>query len=150
MILMGSKSDLDFANRIGAAAEEFGVSVEYAIASAHRTPKKVLQIAEEANSSKEPIVFIAVAGLSNALSGMLACATFWPIVTCPPGSSEDLPSSLRMPPGVAHGTVLGEQNAALYAVKILSLGDPALRKKVGDFLKQKAEKLEKDNSALKG
>ncbi len=146
IIAMGSKSDLEFAEKIGSAAKEFGVFVEYRIASAHRTPKKVLELAEKANLSKEPVVFVAVAGLSNALSGMLACATFWPVVTCPPGSSEDLPSSLRMPPGVSHATVLGELNAALYAVKILSVHDSPLRKKVDDYLKQRAEKLEKDDS----
>lgn len=150
IIAMGSKSDLEFCQKIGTKAEEFGVSVEYRIASAHRTPDAVLKMAKDANASKEPIVFIGVAGLSNALSGMLACATHWPVITCPPGDeSKDVWSSIRMPPGVAHGTVLGAENAALYAVKILCIHDSALRKKVDDYLKQRAEKLEKDDAAFK-
>ena len=48
---MGSKSDLEFCQKIGTTAKEFGVAVEYRIASAHRTPKTVLKTAEEANAS---------------------------------------------------------------------------------------------------
>ncbi len=150
IIAMGSKSDLEFCQKIGTAAQSFGVTVEYRVASAHRNPQTVLKMAHEANKSKEPIVFVGVAGLSNALSGMLACATHWPVVTCPPGDElKDVWSSLRMPPGVSHATVLGPENAALLAVKILLVNDAALRKKVDDYLKQKAEKLEKDDAGLK-
>lgn len=150
VIAMGSKSDLEFCQKIGAKVQEFGVTAQYRIASAHRTPNKVLQLAKEANASKDPVVFIAVAGLSNALSGMLACATFWPVVTCPPTDEhKDVWSSLRMPQGVAHGTVFGAENAALMAAKILAISDPALRKKVDDYLKQRADKLEKDDAGLK-
>ena len=151
IIAMGSRSDLEFCQKIGNAAQGFGVAVEYKIASAHRNPKKVLEMTDAANASKEPVVFIGVAGLSNALSGMLACATHWPVLTCPPGDElKDVWSSVRMPPGVAHGTVFGPENAALMAVKILSVHDAALRKKIDDYLKAKADKLEKDDSALKG
>lgn len=150
IIAMGSKSDLEFCQKIGNAAGQFGVPVQYRIASAHRTPESVLAMAREADASKDPVVFIGVAGVSNALSGMLACATHWPVVTCPPGDElKDVWSSIRMPPGVSHGTVLGPENAALYAVKILSVHDAALRRKVDDYLKQKADKLEKDDAALK-
>ena len=94
-------------------------------------------------------MFIAVAGLSNALSGQLACATHWPVLTCPPGDElKDVWSSVRMPPGVAHGTILGESNAALMAVKILSVHDTALRRKIRDYLKARADKLEQDDAAL--
>ncbi len=80
---------------------------------------------------------------------MLACATSWPVVTCPPGEApEDVWSSLKMPPGVAHATVLGAQNAALLAVKILSASDASLRKKVDAFLAKKAEALRKNDAAL--
>lgn len=150
IIAMGSKSDLPFCQQIASAAESFGVSAQFRIASAHRTPNAVLKMTADANKSKEPVVFIAVAGLSNALSGMLACATHWPVVTCPPGNElKDVWSSIRMPPGVAHGTVLGPENAALQAVKILSIHDASLRRKVDDYLKQKADKLEKDDAGLK-
>lgn len=150
IIAMGSKSDLEFCQKIGASAQTFGVTVEYRIASAHRNPKKVLHLAEEANTSKDPLVFVGVAGLSNALSGQLACATHWPVLTCPPGDDpKDIWSSLRMPPGVAHGTVLGAENAGLMAVKILAMGEPSLRKKVDDYLRQKADKLEKNDAELK-
>lgn len=150
IIAMGSKSDLEFCRKIGESAKTFGVPVEYRIASAHRNPKAVLELANEADNSKSPVVFIAVAGLSNALSGMLACATHWPVVTCPPADElKDVWSSIRMPPGVAHATVLGAENAALMSVKILAVHDASLRKKVDNYLQSRAEKLQKDDSALR-
>ncbi|MDP2718124.1 MAG: 5-(carboxyamino)imidazole ribonucleotide mutase, partial [Candidatus Micrarchaeota archaeon] len=141
---------LEFCQKIGKSVSEFGITPEYRIASAHRTPQDVLKMAEDANKEKGPVVFIAVAGLSNALSGMLACATSWPIVSCPPGDVlEDVWSSIRMPPGVAHATVIGAQNAALYAVKILAASDAGLRKKADAFLAKKGETLRKDDAATR-
>jgi len=144
LILMGSKSDSEHAKKIGDALKALGVKAEYRVASAHRTPEKVLEIVEAADkraAKGEKIVIIAVAGLSNALSGVVACATALPVVTCPP-SQEDVMSSLRMPKGVAHVTVLGAENAALLAAKIIGLCEPAVAKKVRAALADYAKKVE--------
>jgi len=144
IILMGSKTDMEHCKKIGEALKGLGVKAEYRVASAHRTPKKLLEIVGKANARAakgEKIVLIAVAGLSNALSGVVACASALPVVTCPP-SSEDIMSSLRMPKGVAHDTVLGAENAALMAAKIIGLSEPAVAKKVSAALAGYAKKVE--------
>ena len=80
------------------------------------------------------MVYITVAGRSNALGGMVDANTAYPVITCPPVSSSfagaDIFSSLRMPSGVAPMVVLDPRGAALAAAKILALSDPALRKRI--------------------
>ncbi|MFH1056374.1 MAG: 5-(carboxyamino)imidazole ribonucleotide mutase [Candidatus Micrarchaeota archaeon] len=137
-ILMGSESDLPHAKKIGETLKEFGVSFEFRVASAHRTPAKVMSLVKELE--KENSVIIAIAGLSNALSGMVAGISAIPVITCPP-NADDLMSSLRMPSGVAHATVLDPKNAALMAVKILAFNDPSLKRKVQAYLKAKQMKI---------
>ncbi len=145
VILMGSKSDLEFSNRIAKVLEEFGVGYVMRIASAHKTPEKVLEILREYDDA----VFITVAGRSNALSGFVDANTVNPVIACPPYSSKfsgmDILSSLRMPSGVAPLVVLEPENAALAAVKILAMKDRSLREKIRDYQeKKKREVLEAD------
>ena len=97
---------------------------------------------------KENGVIIAIAGLSNALSGMVAGISSIPVITCPP-NADDLLSSLRMPPGVAHATVLDPKNAALLAVKILALNDKSLKTKIKGYLKAQQEKIERADEEVK-
>lgn len=142
VILMGSKSDLDFAKKIGDSLEDFNIEYTYRVASAHKTPQKVLQILEE----HENVVYITVAGRSNALSGFVDANTTSPVIACPPYSSKfggmDVLSSLRMPSGVAPGVVLEPENAALLAVKILAVGRPEIKEKIKSSQKKARDKLE--------
>ncbi len=136
---MGSGSDSEHAAKITKILDEFGVTHETRVASAHKTPEKLLSVVKEAKDAK---VIIAIAGLSNALSGMVAAQTTLPVITCPPYNAEDIWSSLRMPPGVAHETVLDPKNAALACIKILALGDAALKKKLEVYLAGMKDKIE--------
>src|SRR3989344_6755596 len=145
-ILMGSKSDLPTAEKVGETLKEFGVDFEYRVASAHRTPEKVLKIVNEIEH--ENAVIVGVVGLSNALSGMLAGISTLPIITLP-ATPEDVMASLRMPPGISHATVLDAKNAALMAIKILALQDPALKKKVRDFLQAQQDRIEKSDAEVR-
>ena len=145
-IMMGSKSDLPHAQRMGDTLKEFGVGYEYRVASAHRTPSKIMELVKELE--KENGVIIAIAGLSTALSGMVAGISSIPVITCPP-NADDLLSSLRMPPGVAHATVLDPKNAALLAVKILALNDKSLKTKIKGYLKAQQEKIERADEKVK-
>lgn len=136
-ILMGSKSDLEHVNQIGSILESFGIPYEMRVASAHKSVRHLLGAIEAYADAEGPMVFIAVAGRSNALAGMLDANTAWPVITSPPVSSSfagaDIYSSLRMPSGVAPMVVLDPKGAALAAVKILAAGDPALQKRVSDY-----------------
>jgi len=145
-VLMGSKSDLPHAEKVAETLKEFGVDYEMRVASAHRTPEKVMKIVGEVEN--EAVVLVGVVGLSNALSGMLAGISTLPVITLPT-TPEDVMASLRMPPGVAHATVLDPKNAALMAIKILALQDPALKKKVRDFLQAQQDRIEKSDAEVR-
>lgn len=142
---MGSEKDLDFAIPIGHILERFDVHYEYRIASAHKTPKDLLNIIETYEQRGQTIVYITIAGLSNALSGLVDANTKSPVIACPPYSKKfagsDIFSSLRMPSGVAPLVILNPENAGLAAAKILALGEPSLAKKIGDFQLKKKKRI---------
>ncbi len=150
VILMGSKSDLEFASKIGKTLEKFGVEFSYRVASAHKTPEKVLKIIKEYEDKNT--VFITVAGRSNALSGFVDANTSNPVIACPPYSDKfagmDIFSSLRMPSGVAPMVVLEPENAALAAVKILAIQDGNLKKKIAEYQNEMKRKIEEADEEL--
>lgn len=152
VILMGSKADLGWADQIANALKSFGIeSVEH-VASAHKVPLKCYNLIKE--YEKENVVFITIAGMSNALSGFSDAQTYCPVIACPPYSDKfagaDLYSSIRMPSGVAPLTVLSPENAALAAAKIIGLADPDVRQKVADFQEKKRIELEDADASIQG
>jgi 5-(carboxyamino)imidazole ribonucleotide mutase len=134
VILMGSKGDLEHVNKIGAQLDAFGIAYSKRVASAHKSPRYLLDAIDNYNQKGEALVFIAVAGRSNALGGMVDANTPFPVITCPPASlsfgGADIYSSLRMPSGVAPLVILEPESAALAAAKILALFDTDLRDKI--------------------
>lgn len=135
-IMMGSEKDIDFCKKMGVIFDKFEVPYEYRVASAHKTPEKVLEILKEDDRSKN-LVYITVAGRSNALSAFIDFNTSRPVVACPPYSDAyggvDIFSSLRTPSGSGLTTVLEPESAALAAIKVLGLLDDNLYKKVESF-----------------
>jgi len=150
VIIMGSKSDLKFASEIATKLEYFGIKPEMRIASAHKTPEKVLEIIRSYNRA----VFITVAGRSNALSGMVDANTTNPVIACPPYSEKFAGvvvfSSLRMPSGVAPMVVLEPENCALAAAKIVALYDENVRSKVEEYQRMKREEVERADEEISG
>jgi len=140
VILMGSKSDLPFVDKITAALDAFGIAYERRVASAHKSARYLLDLLTEYEASGQVGVYITVAGRSNALSGMVDAHVTAPVIACPPYSEKfggaDLYSSLRMPSGVAPAVVLEPQSAALLAAKILGL-----REQVRQMQQAQREKL---------
>lgn len=143
--LLGSKVDTDFAKKIAAILDEFGVSSEIIVASAHKVPEKVVQVIEKLNARTEPTVVVTCVGMSNGLGGVVAGSCVHPVVNCPPHAdlSEymvDIHSSLRMPSDVPVMTVCGVKNAAIATLRILGESDKALQKKLIERIKKiKAE-----------
>jgi 5-(carboxyamino)imidazole ribonucleotide mutase len=139
VVIMGSKADEEFTKPIVEGIREAGVKCEVHVASAHKNPEKVLEIVR-AYEKEEGVVFITVAGRSNALSGMVDANTKHPVIACPNLKGEfgpfDVYSSLRMPSGVAPLVVLEPQNAVLAALKILSLQQRELTNKVDQLQKK--------------
>jgi phosphoribosylaminoimidazole carboxylase PurE protein len=136
VLIMGSKADEEFARPIVEGIREVGLPCEVYVCSAHKNPQKLLEILKS-YEHETGVVFITVAGRSNALSGVVDANTKHPVIACPNLKGEfapfDLFSSLRMPTGVAPLVVLDPQNAVLAALKILSLCCEELGKKVGDL-----------------
>ncbi len=145
IIIMGSDKDMEFSRKISEFIEKFSVQADLRIASAHKTPLKALAILNE--NKGEDIVFITVAGRSNALSGFVDANTAAPVIACPPLSKDkfdtDIFSSISMPSGVAPMTVLGPENAGLAAVKILALNNKGLKEKISSLHDENISKIEK-------
>jgi 5-(carboxyamino)imidazole ribonucleotide mutase len=150
---MGSKADLEWANQISKVLQIFEIETISRIASAHKVPLKCYSLIKE--YEKENVVFITIAGMSNALSGFTDAQTHCPVIACPPYSDKfggaDLYSSIRMPSGVAPLTILSPENAALAAAKILGLSNPEIQKRIIDFQDNKRKELEEaDNNLVNG
>jgi 5-(carboxyamino)imidazole ribonucleotide mutase len=145
VVFMGSPRDLPFAAKIKdfLKKEKFSISCVYNVASAHRTPEKLLKDIKEYDASGASIVYITVAGLSDALSGVVAGCTLFPVIACPPDSDEHggtkIFSSTAMPKGIPVSYVAKPENAALAAVRIFGLTNPELNEQL-DKLKQKMAK----------
>jgi 5-(carboxyamino)imidazole ribonucleotide mutase len=143
VILMGSQSDLDHVAKIAARLDALGIPYVRRIASAHKSVRHLLDVLEAYAAEAQPTVYIAVAGRSNALAGMVDANTPYPVITCPPVSSTfgggDIYSSLRMPSGVAPLVILDPEAAALAAAKILALGDVALAGRIVAYQSELAQ-----------
>jgi len=153
VIILGSKSDLSFATSIGKVLEEYNVNYEYNVASAHKTPEHLLKILKRYETSELNIVYITIAGLSDALSGFVAGFTRYPVVACPPDSEKrgwyKVFSTVVTPKGVAVSFVFEPANAALTAIKILALSNPTLYEKINFFKRLKEEEILKSNLEVK-
>jgi 5-(carboxyamino)imidazole ribonucleotide mutase len=150
VIIMGSKADLDWANQIRKSLESFEIETVVRIASAHKVPLKCYELIKE--YEKENVIFITIAGMSNALSGFADAQTYCPVIACPPYSDKfagaDLYSSIRMPSGVAPLTVLSPDNAAFAAAKIIGLSNPAVQKRVSAYQAKKRDELEEADKSV--
>jgi 5-(carboxyamino)imidazole ribonucleotide mutase len=148
---MGSEKDLEFCREIAKHLKALGVEYEFHVASAHKTPEQVLTILKELE--KEKIVYVTVAGRSNALSAFVDANTSKPVIACPPYSEKfsgaDIYSSLRVPSGIGSLVTVEPEGAAIAAAKILSLEDKELEKRVKDYQFAKKKELEKANDAVK-
>jgi 5-(carboxyamino)imidazole ribonucleotide mutase len=151
IILMGSERDLEFCREIAKYLKLLGVEYAFRVASAHKTPEQALAVLKE--FEKEKIVYIAVAGRSNALSAFVDANTSKPVIACPPYSEKfggaDIYSSLRVPSGIGSTVTIEPEGAAIAAAKILALDDKALEKRVKDYQSAKKRELEKANDAVK-
>lgn len=150
VIIMGSNADLEWAKQISNVLKSFEIDSISRIASAHKVPLKCYNLIKE--YEKENVVFITIAGMSNALSGFTDAQTHCPVIACPPYSDKfggaDLYSSIRMPSGVAPLTILSPENAALAAAKILGLSNPNIQKRIMEFQDKKRKELEEADNNL--
>ena len=153
-ILMGSDSDLPVMAGAAALLEEFTVSYEIKIMSAHRTPDQAAEYARTAATSGISVI-IAGAGQAAHLAGVIAAHTPLPVIGVPIRSGalegmDALYSTVQMPPGIPVATVgiNGAKNAALLAVQILGTADPQTQNTIVYYKKKLAAQVEKKNARL--
>lgn len=146
---MGSQSDLPVMKEAAKILEEFDVSYEIRVLSAHRTPKETAEYAEQLRLRGVKVV-ICGAGASAALAGVVAAHTSLPvigvpIVATPLNGMDALLSTVQMPPGVPVGAMAigpsGAKNAALLALRIISLQDKDVERKLAEFKEEQRRKI---------
>jgi phosphoribosylaminoimidazole carboxylase PurE protein len=146
-IVMGSDSDLEIMNEAAKALEDFGISYEIDVTSAHRSPARTAEFARAA-ASRGVKVIIAGAGGAAHLAGVIAAETTLPVIGVPIPSTplsgfDSLLATVQMPAGIPVATVAigkaGATNAGILAAQIIGLSSTAVAVK----LKQLKEKLAK-------
>jgi 5-(carboxyamino)imidazole ribonucleotide mutase len=148
-IIMGSTSDLETMRAAATTLQELGIAFELKVVSAHRTPDLMFRYAAEA-AGRGLKVIVAGAGGAAHLPGMVATKTPLPVIGVPVESKalkglDSLLSIVQMPAGVPVATMAigNAANAALYAARILALGDAALAER----LRERTERIARDVEA---
>lgn len=150
MIIMGSKSDLPVAEKAMRVLGKLGVGHDILVASAHRTPGRV----KDAVTGSDAKVFIAIAGLSAALPGVVASYTNRPVIGVPVSgvlSMDSLLSVVQMPPGVpvaAVGLDRGD-NAAILAAEMIGIHDERVGASLAAYRAEQAAGVAEDSEAVR-
>lgn len=136
---MGSDSDWPIMKPAVELLKEFGVEVDVIVASAHRTPAKVHEYAENARENGVGVI-IAAAGAAAHLAGVIASYTTLPVIGVPINATplnglDALLSTVQMPSGIPVATmaVNGAKNAAVFALEIFGAGDAAVAKQLEEY-----------------
>lgn len=138
LIIIGSKSDTEYAEKAAQQLKTLGIESDIEISSAHRHPERTSELANRAEADGYQVV-IAMAGMAAALPGLVAAHTSLPVIGVPlPAALSGLDSLLsivQMPPGIPVATVAigfpGATNAAVLAARILALSHPAIKTALG-------------------
>jgi phosphoribosylaminoimidazole carboxylase PurE protein len=157
LILMGSDSDLPVMQEAEKIFDDFSISYRIAVASAHRTPERVIKLVKEAERVGADVI-IAGAGMSAHLAGVVAAHTILPVLGVPLSSSsldglDALLSTVQMPPGIPVGTMAigkpGAKNSALFALKIMALKDKKIKDRLKRFRTKLRKEVEKKDSLIR-
>jgi phosphoribosylamine--glycine ligase len=150
LILMGSDSDAGVMSAASEVLTELGVTSTMTVASAHRSPARVLRLIDDAHRGGVR-AFIVGAGAAAHLAGVVAAHTILPVIGVPIDSSalkglDSLLSTVQMPPGVPVATVSigkpGATNAGVLAAQIIALADPTVATRLQAYKKKLEEKVE--------
>jgi phosphoribosylamine--glycine ligase len=156
LILMGSDSDAPVMQSAVDILRELGIGCEMTVASAHRSPERVVRLVRDA-PARGVKVFIVGAGAAAHLAGVVAAHTTMPVIGVPIDSSalkglDALLSTVQMPPGVPVATVSigkpGATNAGVLAAQILAVGDPAIASRLASYKQGLADRVERAAARL--
>lgn len=155
VFFLGSANDAKYVEQGASFLKKMGIPFEVVVASAHRSPGRVLSLLAEYEKSAK--VIVAFAGHAAHLAGVLAAHTVLPVLAVPLPTSalqglDALLSSVQMPGGIPVGTLAlgdsGSLNAGCLAAQILALSDPALRDKLRSYRRELAEKVTKASAEV--
>ncbi len=140
-IIMGSKSDQEWANKIATELEKWNIQYKFFTASAHKVPELLLEIINTYNKSDKKICYITIAGRSNGLSGVTAANSIHPVIACPPFKDKldmqvNINSTLQMPSNTPVLTILDPKNVAEAIIRILALDNKELKEKISSNIKK--------------
>jgi phosphoribosylaminoimidazole carboxylase PurE protein len=150
-VVMGSDSDLPVMQETTRIFDTFGISYEVFLTSAHRSPERTSSFARTAAQRGIKVIIVG-AGAAAHLAGVIASQTILPVIGVPLEATslmglDALLSTVQMPGGVPVATMAvgraGAKNAALLAVRILSLDDEGLRERLQDYIQDMARDIEK-------
>lgn len=155
LIVMGSDSDFDQLTPAAQVLDDLGLEVEMTVASAHRSPDRVVALARAARQQGVGVILAGAGGAAH-LAGVVAAHTTLPVVAVPIaigtlGGVDALLSSVQMPGGVPIASVGigGARNAGLFAAAILSASDPSLAARLEQFRVKQAEKVAEADAKVK-
>ncbi len=155
-VVMGSDSDFAIMLKCVARLEEFGIPFEVRVISAHRTPDEAHAYATGAQKRGLKVI-IAAAGMSAALSGVLAAGTTLPVIGVPINSGplngvDAALSTMQMPPGIPVGCMAigsaGATNAGIYAAQILGASNAKIAAALKRFKKAQARSVERKDAEI--
>lgn len=148
LIVMGSDSDFDQLTQAWKVLDSLGVAYEVTVASAHRSPERVVALARAARDNNFGVILAAAGGAAH-LAGVIAANTTLPVVAVPVvvgslGGVDALLSAVQMPGGVPIASVGigGARNAGYFAAAILSADDPEIAARLESFRVEQAKNVE--------
>jgi len=155
-IVMGSDSDLPVMEEAQRILDQFNVTYEVTLSSAHRSPDRTIRYAKSAEERGLEVIIVG-AGAAAHLAGVIASETILPVIGIPIDSSplkgmDSLLSTVQMPGGIPVATMAigraGARNAAILAVQILALKSPQLKKALRGYKKRLAQEVEEKGKGI--
>jgi len=155
-VAMGSDSDLAVMEEAAKVLEQFGLPYEFYLTSAHRSPARTASFARNAAARGIKVIIVG-AGAAAHLAGVIASETLLPVIGVPIDATalqglDALLATVQMPGGIPVATMAigkaGAKNAALLAVRILSLQDAGLRSSLQDYIENMAREVERKHDQI--
>jgi 5-(carboxyamino)imidazole ribonucleotide mutase len=147
VIVAGSDSDKSHIEKLAAALKQYEIPCEVRICSAHKSPGRLLELIREYEGGEGDLVYVAVAGGTDALSGTLAFHSDHPVLSCPPDGMNK--SCLTNPPGSSNATILEPRNVARFVAQMFSARAPRLRGMLRDGRDEKIRRLEQKDAEFR-
>jgi len=147
VIIAGSDSDMPHIQEIKKELESYGIKSNIRICSAHKQPAKCEELIHKYNQSLEPVVFVCVAGGTDALSGVVSFHSMHPVISCPP-NKEEYTSCMANPPGSSNSLIIKPVNVAKHIAQIFGQYNLKLQNKLNENIQSKIEKLEMADKGL--